>query len=152
STPGNDMRQAVIVGPDRFEVVRAPVPRLQSDAEILVRTVVSGICSGDLMPWYLKKKIGSVLGHEVVGRAVEVGQAVKQHIHPGDLVFMHHHAPCLSTDCPDCKRGAFVHCAAWRSSRLDPGGMADFIRVPQENVRGDTFPATGLTAEQAVFI
>jgi L-iditol 2-dehydrogenase len=146
------MRQAVIVGPDRFEVVRAAVPRLQTDEEILVRTVASGICSGDLMPWYLEKKIGSVLGHEVVGRAVEVGRGVKQDIHPGDLVFMHHHAPCLSADCPDCTRGAFVHCAVWRSSRLDPGGMADFIRVPRENIQGDTFPAATLTPEQAVFI
>jgi L-iditol 2-dehydrogenase len=146
------MRQAVIVGPDRFEVVRASMPRLQNDQEILVQTVLSGICSGDLMPWYLEKKIGTVLGHEVVGRAIQVGKGVKQHIRPGDLVFMHHHAPCLTCDCADCKRGAFVHCPTWRSSRLDPGGMADFIRVPAENVRGDTFSATGLTAEQAVFI
>jgi L-iditol 2-dehydrogenase len=146
------MRQAVIVGPDRFEVVRAPVPRLQGEHEILVRTAVSGICSGDLMPWYLEKKIGTVLGHEVVGRAVLVGKSVKQHIRPGDLVFMHHHAPCLSCDCADCQRGAFVHCATWRSSRLDPGGMADYIRIPAENVRGDTFAVGALSPEQAVFI
>jgi L-iditol 2-dehydrogenase len=146
------MRQAVIVGPDRFKVVRAPVPRLQGEHEILVRTTVSGICSGDLMPWYLEKKIGTVLGHEVVGRAVQVGRSLKQPIRPGDLVFMHHHAPCLRRDCADCQRGAFVHCATWRSSRLDPGGMADYIRVPAENVRGDTFAIGALTPEQAVFI
>jgi L-iditol 2-dehydrogenase len=143
------MRQALITGPDRFEVVPAPVPARQSDEEILIRTAACGICSGDLMPWYLQKKVGTVLGHEVVGRAVDVGRAV-EHVRPGDLVFVHHHAPCLS--CLDCSRGAFVHCRTWRASRLDPGGMAEYIRVPAANVHGDTFAVNDLSAEQAVFI
>jgi L-iditol 2-dehydrogenase len=143
------MRQARIVRPDRFEVVQAPVPRLQDDSEVLVRTAVCGICSGDLMAWYLEKKVGTVLGHEVAGWAEEVGPAV-QHIRPGDLVFLHHHAPCLS--CADCARGAFVHCRVWRSSGLDPGGMAERIRVPAVNVRNDCFAVNDLSPEQAVFI
>ncbi len=146
------MRQALIVGPERFQVVAAPVPRLHGDEDVLVCTAVSGLCSGDLMPWYLAKKVGTVLGHEVVGWAVDVGRGVKKHIRPGDLVFMHHHAPCLDLNCPDCKRAAFVHCPTWRTSRLDPGGMAEFIRVPADNVRGDTFAVHHLTPEQAVFI
>src|SRR5262245_60301293 len=105
------MRQARIAGPTSFEVVTAPVPRLRGPGEILVRTAVAGICSGDLMPWYLAKKAGTVLGHEVVGWAVEVGPEVK-HVRPGALVFLHHRAPCL--DCPACARGDHVHCPAWR--------------------------------------
>lgn len=143
------MRQAVIVAADRFEVRQAPVPQLQDDGEILVATVACGLCSGDLMPWYLTKKIGTVLGHEVVARVVEVGAAVR-HVKPGDLVFLHHHAPCGA--CPECRRGAFVHCPVWRASRLDPGGMAEFIRVPADIVRGDTFAVGDLAVSQAVFI
>jgi L-iditol 2-dehydrogenase len=101
------------------------------------------------MPWYLAKKVGTVLGHEVVGRAVEVGAAVT-HIRPGDLVFVHHHAPCGG--CPACARGTPVHCPQWRSSSIDPGGMAEWIRVPAVNVRGDTFAVNDLVPEQAVFI
>jgi L-iditol 2-dehydrogenase len=143
------MRQAIIVRPDRLEVVRAPVPCLQSEAEILVRTAACGICSGDLMAWYLEKKVGTVLGHEVTGWAMQVGRAV-HHIRIGDLVFLHHHAPCLA--CAACTRGAFVHCSTWRDSRLDPGGMAEWIRVPAVNVRNDTFAVNDLGVEQAVFI
>jgi L-iditol 2-dehydrogenase len=143
------MRQAVILSPERFEIVTAPIPERQSPGEILVRTAACGICSGDLMPWYLRKKVGTVLGHEVVGWAEEVGPEVVS-ILPGDLVFLHHHAPCLH--CPDCVRGAFVHCATWRNSRLDPGGMAEWIRVTAENVQGDTFAINDLTVEQGVFI
>jgi L-iditol 2-dehydrogenase len=143
------MRQAVIVAPDRFAVAEAPAPALQGDGEILVRTAVAGICSGDLMPWYLAKKVGTVLGHEVVGRAAAVGAAVT-HVRPGDLVFLHHHAPCLA--CPYCGRGDHVHCPAWGRSRLDPGGMAEWVRVPAENAAADTFAVNDLTPEQAVFI
>jgi L-iditol 2-dehydrogenase len=143
------MRQGVITGPTTFAVTTAVIPHLQNPEEILVRTAVSGICSGDLMPWYLEKKVGTVLGHEVIGWAVEVGAAV-EHVRAGDLVFLHHHAPCL--DCDVCRRGAFVHCPTWRTSRLDPGGMAEWIRVPAVNARNDSFAVNDLRPEQAVFI
>jgi L-iditol 2-dehydrogenase len=143
------MRQAVIAAPDRLDLVETAVPELRGDDEILVRTTASGICSGDLMTWYLEKKVGTVLGHEVVGRAVEVGADV-EHIRPGDLVFIHHHAPC--GHCPACAREEPVHCSQWRSSSLDPGGMAEWIRVPAVNVRGDSFAVNDLDSEQAVFI
>jgi L-iditol 2-dehydrogenase len=115
------MKVARIAAPTRFEVVRMPVPRLEDPGEILIRTNACGLCSGDLMPWYLERKIGTILGHEVVGRAIQVGSEVK-HIREGDRVFVHHHAPCLA--CEECRRGRFVHCATWRASRLDPGGMS----------------------------
>src|SRR5213080_4166440 len=108
------MRQALIVGPERFEVMAAPRPRLRNPDEIIVRTAACGICSGDLMPWYLEKKVGTVLGHEPVGWAEEVGPAVR-HVRKGDLVFLHHHAPCLA--CAACEDKEHVHCPTWKSSK-----------------------------------
>jgi L-iditol 2-dehydrogenase len=143
------MRQAVIVAPDRFEVRQAPRPVLQGDGEILLRTAACGICSGDLMPWYLARKVGTVLGHEPAGHAALVGPAV-EHVRPGDLVFVHHHAPCLT--CEECNRGAHVHCPAWKASKLDPGGMAEYIRVPGDIVQNDCFAVNDLTPEVALFI
>jgi L-iditol 2-dehydrogenase len=101
------------------------------------------------MPWYLAKKVGTVLGHEPAGWAVDVGRTVT-HIKPGDLVFVHHHAPCLA--CADCTRGAYVHCRTWRASKIDPGGMAEYIRVPAEIVGNDCSAVNELTPEQALFI
>jgi L-iditol 2-dehydrogenase len=143
------MKQAVIAAPDRFDVADAPRPQLHEPGDILVRTAACGICSGDLMPWYLAKKVGSVLGHEVVGWAEEVGPDVRN-IRPGDLVFLHHHAPCL--ECEECLRGAHVHCRTWRSSHLDPGGMAEWVRAPTVNARNDSFAVNDLRPEQALFI
>src|SRR6266404_3780399 len=99
------MWQARIASPITLELQNVPRPLLRGPEEVLLRTAVSGICSGDLMPWYLQKKVGTVLGHEVVGYAVEVGDHVR-HIHTGDLVFVHHHAPCL--DCEHCRCGHHV--------------------------------------------
>jgi L-iditol 2-dehydrogenase len=143
------MRQAVIVAADRFAVLDAPRPELRDDGEIILKTDACGICSGDLMPWYLTKKVGTVLGHEPVGRAIEVGSSVS-HIRVGDLVFVHHHAPCLK--CDSCRRGAFVHCDTWKATKLDPGGMAEYIRAAAPIVSGDSFAVNDLHPEQALFI
>ncbi|GIW78748.1 MAG: sorbitol dehydrogenase [Gemmatales bacterium] len=143
------MRQARIAASDRFIVEEVFVPSELAEGEVLLRTAVCGICSGDLMPWYLQKKVGTVLGHEVVGWAAKVGEKVR-HIKVGDLVFVHHHAPCL--ECACCRRGDHVHCPEWKQSKLDPGGMAEWIRVPAGIVRNDAFAVNDLTAEQAVFI
>lgn len=137
------MRQAVIVAPDRFEVRDADVPA----GAVVLRTALCGICSGDLMPWYLAKKVGTVFGHEPVGHAVS---SDVPHVQVGDLVFVHHHAPCK--ECDECRRGAFVHCPTWKASRLDPGGMAERIGVPLPIARHDCFAVNDLTPEQALFI
>lgn len=143
------MRQAVIRTPTTMEIVDAPRPTLQADDEIIIRTAASGICSGDLMEWYLAKKVGTVFGHEVVGFVEEVGATVS-HIQPGQLVFVHHHAPCMH--CRHCHLGQFVQCDVWKKTHIDPGGMAEYIRVPGENVHEDSFEISDLAPDVGVFI
>lgn len=112
------------------EPIPQPGPR-----EALVRTRACGICSGDVVPWYIRKKAPLVFGHEPVGEIVEVGADV-HHFQPGARVFVHHHAPCLT--CRACRRGEFVQCPTWRASRIIPGGMAEYFLVPETNLFGDT--------------
>lgn len=92
--------------------------------DILVRATACGICSGDIMPWYIRRKAPLVLGHEPVGVIEQVGDAV-QGFRRGERVFVHHHAPCF--DCAPCRRGEYVQCATWRASNLVPGGMAEYF-------------------------
>ena len=68
----------------RLEQSERPQP---GPTEILVRTRACGICSGDIMPWYLKRKAPLVLGHEPVGVIEETGSAVVN-FRPGDRVFV----------------------------------------------------------------
>jgi len=112
----------------------APVP-IPGRREALVRTRVCGICSGDVVPWYIRKKAPLVFGHEPSGEIVEVGADVS-HVRPGQRVFVHHHAPCLA--CRACRRGEFVQCPTWRASHIIPGGMAEYFLVPEGNLLRDT--------------
>jgi L-iditol 2-dehydrogenase len=111
-----------------------PTPAI-GPGEALVRARVCGVCSGDVVPWYIRKKAPLVFGHEPMGEIVEVGAGVEA-LRPGQRVFVHHHAPCFR--CRACARGEFVQCPTWRQTQIDPGGMAEFFRVPALNLAGDT--------------
>ncbi|MEO8601565.1 MAG: alcohol dehydrogenase catalytic domain-containing protein [bacterium] len=113
-----------------IRIEEAPVPTIGA-GEALVRARACGICSGDVVPWYIRKKAPLVFGHEPVGEVVQVGAGVDA-FRPGDRVFVHHHAPCFH--CRACSRGEFVQCPTWKASQLDPGGMAEFFRVPAVNL------------------
>ncbi len=148
------MRAAVLYDVDDVRVEERPVPEL-GDGELLVRTMASGICSGDVMPWYIRRKAPLVLGHEPAGIVAEVrGQSS---FAVGDRVFVHHHAPCF--ECAACRRGEHVQCAAWRASKIEPGGIAEYFRVPVRN-QGDTlrvpagvsFPDAALTEPLACVV
>ncbi len=109
--------------------------------ELGVRITACGICPGEVLGWYVARKAPFVLGHEPVGvielcgdGAVPAGDGGSP-FKAGERIFIHHHAPCLK--CRHCERGDHVQCAAWRASRLVPGGMASRAVVPAENVRAD---------------
>jgi len=117
-----------------IRVEDAPVPE-PGCGQALVRTRACGICTGDIMGWYLERKAPLVLGHEPAGDIVALGEGVEG-FKVDDRVFVHHHAPC--GDCRQCRRGEHVHCKTWRQTGLVPGGMSDYFLVPAENLRGDT--------------
>jgi L-iditol 2-dehydrogenase len=131
------MRAAVMYDVDDIRIEERALPEL-APGDLLVRSAASGVCSGDLMPWYVRRKAPFVFGHEPAGTVVAVGgdgpalgrDGARFAI--GDRVFAHHHAPCFA--CDACARGEYVHCATWRGSALDPGGMAEYFRVPRTNV------------------
>ncbi|MHB8383709.1 MAG: alcohol dehydrogenase catalytic domain-containing protein [Candidatus Binataceae bacterium] len=116
-------------GDIRIEEAARPEP---GPNEIVVRATACGICSGDIMPWYMKRKAPVVLGHEPVGVVEAAGAGVRD-FKPGDRVFAHHHAPCFQ--CAACRRGEYVQCPTWRASNLRPGGMAEYFLVEAPNLR-----------------
>ncbi|MFO7266118.1 MAG: alcohol dehydrogenase catalytic domain-containing protein [Bacillota bacterium] len=129
------MRVAVLRGPGDVAVAEADVPQ-PGPGELLVRVRACGICSSDLMDWYIKQKAPFVFGHEPAGEVAAVGEGVTG-FKPGDRVVVHHHAPCL--ECEACRRGDVVHCAVWREPALIPGGMAEYAVVARQAVRHDTW-------------
>lgn len=109
-----------------LQIEEAPMAECPSGG-LLVRTEACGLCSGELMTWYLDRKAPHVIGHEVAGIVVE---SQDSRFPLACRVAPHHHAPCGS--CELCQRGAFVHCPTWKRTRLDPGGMAEYFAVSSE--------------------
>jgi L-iditol 2-dehydrogenase len=117
--------------------------------DILVRARACGICSGDIMPWYIRRKAPLVLGHEPVGVVEEAGAAVRD-FRPGDRVFVHHHAPCF--ECAACRRGEYVQCPTWRATNIKPGGMAEYFLVGAANQRDTLRLPDGIADADGVLI
>ena len=143
------MKAAVLYSYDDVRIEDIGRPRCGA-GEAVVRTIASGICSGDVMPWYIEKKAPLVIGHEPAGVIVEVGSGVTA-VRPGDRVYVHHHAPCHS--CPRCEREDHVQCETWRTTGIDPGGVAEYFRVPATNLAHDTLVLPKhVSFEEAVLI
>ena len=123
------MRAAVYHGAGRLTIDDHPDPSA-GPGEIVIRTRACGICGTDLMEWYQDTKAPVVLGHEPVGDVVQAGEGAPFEV--GDRVFVHHHVPCL--ECELCLGGRDTLCERFRATRIDPGGLAELIRVPAENV------------------
>jgi L-iditol 2-dehydrogenase len=143
------MRVAVYYKNEEIRIENRPVPRIGS-GEILVKIVASGICGSDVMEWYRVKKAPRVLGHEIAGEVVEIGSGVDQY-KIGDRVFVSHHVPCNA--CRYCRAGYHTVCDTLRSTNFDPGGFAEFVRVPEINVRYGVFSLPEeLSFEEGTFV
>lgn len=133
-----------------------PKPTI-GEGEILVKVKESGICGSDVLEYYRfakMKKLGVgslILGHEIAGDIVEKNETVK-HLKVGDRVFVSHHVPCF--DCHYCKQGHQTACDLLHNTNFDPGGFAEFVRIPKINIekKGVYVLDKSVSYEEAVFI
>ncbi len=143
------MRAAMYYSNSDVRVVDVPKPAI-GPGEALVKVRASGICGSDVMEWYRKPKAPLVLGHEIAAEVVHVGAGVRQ-IQIGDRVFVSHHVPC--GECRYCKAGHETVCDTLRTTNFDPGGFAEFVRVPKINMDHGLYPLPAqVSDDQAVFI
>jgi L-iditol 2-dehydrogenase len=119
--------------------------------ELLLRVRGCGLCGSDIAKVVAPDtRAPAVLGHEVVGDVVAAGPGVVS-FGVGDRVVAAHHVPCGA--CHYCRRGSESMCRAFKASHLDPGGFAEYVRVPSPNVRHATFRIPDhLTDEEASFV
>ncbi len=129
------MRVAVYYRNRDVRVEERPLPAV-GPGEILVKVLASGICGSDVMEWYRLRKAPLVLGHEIAGTVEEIGPGVTGWS-PGDRVFVSHHIPCNT--CRWCLRGCHTACETLHTTNYDPGGFAEYLRVPRLNVDRGVF-------------
>ncbi len=131
-------------------------PKIGSE-EFLVKVKKSGICGSDILEYYRFAKMKKlsvdnlILGHEIAGDVVEIGEGVTD-VKIGDRVFVSHHVPCF--ECHFCKQGHHTACHLLHNTNYDPGGFAEYLRVPKVNIekKGVYILDTNVSYEDAVFI
>ena len=124
------MRAAVYYSNSDVRIEERPRPEI-GDGEILVKVESSGICGSDCMEWYRKDRVPLILGHEIAGSVVSVGKGLNRY-KPGDRISASHHVPC--GECRFCRAGHETVCDTLRKTNFDPGGFAEFVRIPKINI------------------
>jgi len=143
------MRVAMYYNNKDIRLEEMPKPIIGPD-EVLIQIEASGICGSDVLEWYRIHKAPLVLGHEIAGHIVDVGDQVKKY-RIGDRVAASHHVPCNT--CPYCLSGHHTVCDTLRTTNFFPGGFAEFVRLPAINVdRGVYLLPNKMTYESATFI
>ena len=69
------MRVAMYYNNEDVRLEEMPVPEI-GPGELLVKVMASGVCGSDVMEWYRIKKAPLVLGHEITGEIVSLGEGV----------------------------------------------------------------------------
>lgn len=142
------MRVAVYYNNSDIRLEEFPIPDI-GPGELLLKVHASGICGSDVLEWYRLHKAPLVLGHEVAGEVTNVGEGVKD-FKEGDRIVAAHHVPCNT--CPYCLTGHHTACDTLHRTNFDPGGFAEFIRLPAINVdRGTFLIPSELSYEEATF-
>lgn len=143
------MKAAVYRSNTDVRIEEVPRPTA-GPGELVFRVMASGVCGSDVMEWYRKPKAPLVLGHEVAGEVVEVGAHLTG-FREGDRIVATHHVPC--GECRYCLAGHESVCDLLRTTRFDPGGFAEYVRLPAVNVAKGTFPVpNSVTYEEASFV
>jgi L-iditol 2-dehydrogenase len=143
------MRVAMWYNNRDIRIEEIPVPEIGA-GEMLVRIEASGICGSDVMEWYRLDRAPLVLGHEIAGQVVQVGEGVER-FKVGDRVIAAHHVPCNT--CHYCLTGHHTACETLRRTSFYPGGFAEYVRLPSINVdRGTFLLPDDMSYEQATFI
>jgi len=143
------MRAAVYRGDRQVRLETLPIPTV-GPGELLVKVRGCGLCATDVSKVdHALVPPPAVLGHEVVGTVAALGDGVTG-VTVGERVVVSHHVPCYA--CHYCKHGNFSMCRTFKASNIDPGGFAEYIRVPALHAQYATFPVPpDLDDDEAAF-
>lgn len=115
-------------------IKKVPLPKLQKD-EVLVKVVHSSICGTDIAiydwtPWAAGHiRPPQIIGHEMVGKVVEINTKEKTNIKVGDLVSSETHIFCLN--CYQCEKRNYHICENMKLFGIGRNGaFAEYATIP----------------------
>lgn len=142
------MRAVTWHGKRDVRVDTVPDPRIEAPDDVVVQITSTGICGSDLHLYEVLGPFldeGDILGHEPMGRVVEVGPEVTK-LAVGDRVVVPFNVSCGT--CWMCGHGLYSQCETTQVHEYGtgaslfgytklygqvPGGQAEYLRVPFGN-------------------
>jgi (R,R)-butanediol dehydrogenase / meso-butanediol dehydrogenase / diacetyl reductase len=125
------MKAAIYHGRGDIRVGSVPDPETPGPGEVVLEVLRSAICGTDSTEWSrgpLLARPPVILGHEFVGRVVEVGEGVAD-VSLGDRVVSGAGVSCGR--CEWCRAGRINLCAAYYTLGLHAnGGLAERVSTP----------------------
>jgi threonine dehydrogenase-like Zn-dependent dehydrogenase len=168
------MRALVWHGKEDIRCDIVTEPEIENARDAIVKVTSCAICGSDLhlfhnfIPAMLP---GDIMGHEMMGEVVEVGQGMNGKLKAGDRVVVPFTIIC--GECAQCKKGNFSLCETTnRKKHLAekafghataglfgythltggyPGGQSEFVRVPFADATHIKVPH-GIPDEQVLFL
>ena len=128
------MRAALLMVPSKIEIHEIAPPALAKD-EVLIQPIRMGICGSDISIYHGHRPMAIypfVLGHELVGRVVEVAEGVTK-LNVGQRVVVEPNYPCGA--CAYCLSGRGNICPKKQSMGVTVAGcFADYVAAPADFV------------------
>ena len=151
------MRGVCFESVERVDWIELADPKLLDPKDAIIQVEVAGMCGSDLHAFFGREQgldTGTVMGHEFVGRVIEIGSEVYK-IAVGDRVYAPFTTSCGT--CFYCQRGLTSRCVhsqlfGWRSQGKGlHGGQSELVRVPWADGTVAKVPE-GLSAESALLL
>lgn len=114
------MKAITFQGVESLHYGEAPEPRIVDATDAIVEVEVAGLCGSDLHPYFGRETgldAGTVMGHEFVGRVVDVGREVRT-LRKGD-----HVVSPFTTNCGEC-----VYCTLGLTARCERGQLFGWVQ------------------------
>ena len=120
-----------LVDSDKIKVKEIDDITLDGRNGAIVKVLGCGLCGSDIVKFVHKiAKDGTVLGHEIVAKIVEINS--KSDFKIGDEIVTSHHIPC--GECVYCKHGNVSMCKHFKSTNIRPGGFSEYVYLSEEHL------------------
>lgn len=130
------MKAIIFEDVEKVRCETVPDPRIEDPRDAIVRITHAGLCGSDLHVFHGRERgldVGTVLGHELAGEIVEIGNDVR-HLKKGERVSCPFTINC--GNCFFCHKGLTARCTqsqllGWvENGNGLHGGQAEFARIP----------------------
>lgn len=129
------MKVLQVERPGKMVLIEREIPKIKNSDDVIIKVKAVGICGSDMHIYHGTSPVATyprIVGHEVVGEVLEIGENVKK-LKKGDKVVLEPMIAC--GECYACKSGRPNACATLtvRGCHVD-GGFQEYYVAPEDKL------------------